>query len=582
MKTLVQSKLKKFKYHIALVAITASLFAPTLNYPFVWDDKELIVNNPALHNIDTLKDSLSRNYLHAITNDNRDIPFYRPINTAILYFEYQLFGTNVRGYRIFQYLLHCITVLLVFIAFKRILHWFLHPAESESDHSQEGGIPFASAAAALLFTTTPYCIDSVLFISNLGDIIVLPCLIATIGAHARWTESGKVKYLAAIIFFTIIAIFSKETGVLIPVFLLFTLISRRFRNRKSLLSLAVSVVVLGIYIAIRAKVLQGSMDIHLQTAVIRFPADFFTALFLSIFPCSLSLITSMSVYAGAPYFWLLFPLLILIAVKLRVSSVIAAGLVFWSVAVAPSLLLLQTSGEFASRYLYIPSVGLALAGAFLLLKYPKYSKFFFAGIVLTFALLSFIRIQAWKSELSLWQAEYQINPNHPHTVFNTGFAYENQGNYSKALALYLKAHDKAKKRRLAPIQAIALERIASVLLHKYNDPERAKRNLKLSVAVFPTFSAWYSLGLIYAEQDRNYAAALSAFKSAEKLKSNSFPICLAIAGALGGLKRFEEARAYLDLAERLGSYSEEQKREAKQRRNEILEYETHLGSSNNK
>ena len=106
-----------------MVAATVLIYANSLNGAFVFDDTKQIVGNPALH--------AWSNIFRAFTSDvwsfqretlTADIPppYYRPLFTAYLTLNYQLFGLWEPGWHLMNLLVHTASTVAVYFLLKRL------------------------------------------------------------------------------------------------------------------------------------------------------------------------------------------------------------------------------------------------------------------------------------------------------------------------------------------------------------------------------------------------------------------------------------------------------------------------------
>src|SRR5438552_16961993 len=124
-----------------IVAATVLAYANSLSGAFVFDDTKQIVGNPALRS--------RSNVLRAFTSDvwsfergtlTKDIPppYYRPLFTAYLTLNSEIFGLWEPGWHLMNLLVHCGATVAIFFLVKRL-----------------SGERLIAALAALLFGVHP-------------------------------------------------------------------------------------------------------------------------------------------------------------------------------------------------------------------------------------------------------------------------------------------------------------------------------------------------------------------------------------------------------------------------------------------
>lgn len=186
---------------ILLALIVAALLphAWGLRNTFVFDDRGVIVNNPAVTGMD-LKSIWTKSYWPNRTDTN----LYRPLTSTTFALDWKLGGGHASLFVAVNLLLHIVTTLVAF----RLLR-ALFPRK-----------PGMAAAAALLFAIHPLHVEAVVGI--VGRAELMAALFSLIG-YVVWLEaerdrSDRRRLLAAGMWF--LALLSKESAVMLPVVLL--------------------------------------------------------------------------------------------------------------------------------------------------------------------------------------------------------------------------------------------------------------------------------------------------------------------------------------------------------------------------
>src|SRR5215470_8621865 len=195
---------------LGAIIITAVLYCRDLQYDFLLDDIPLILLNQTI--------SSWRNWKAVLVNQifplDTGIPMaihYRPVYVFWLMLNHQLFGGVLPWWHMTSLLLHLLAVFLVYrtglLLFKR---------------------PWTATLGALLFALHPIHPESVTYVSASTDILVTVFFLGSFLTYYRFREE-KISpvYWAASIVFGALAVFSKETGFMVPLALLaFELIGR--------------------------------------------------------------------------------------------------------------------------------------------------------------------------------------------------------------------------------------------------------------------------------------------------------------------------------------------------------------------
>jgi tetratricopeptide (TPR) repeat protein len=191
-----------------LIVVTAIVFFNSLNGQFLYDDWFQIERNPTLHSWSNLPKMFTESVWQFMDSGNSQAvgPYYRPIFNASLLINYQLFGLNVVGWHLFSILLHIGTTLFVYVLARK---W--------------GICQTVSAVAALLFAVHPVHSEAVAWASSTPDILTGFFTLAALICYESARKAEKINWfwMTASLICTLLAMGSKETGVLIPIFFVF-------------------------------------------------------------------------------------------------------------------------------------------------------------------------------------------------------------------------------------------------------------------------------------------------------------------------------------------------------------------------
>jgi protein O-mannosyl-transferase len=131
---------RRWTAYTILLAVTISLYVPTLYFGFVWDDTAYIRTNFWIWSLDWV-------HLRAIWS-NTYLGHYAPIHHTFLALIYRFFELNPLGYHLGQVLIHSACVVLLFALMKKV----------ES--------PRVALLACLLFAVHPTNVETVAWISE--------------------------------------------------------------------------------------------------------------------------------------------------------------------------------------------------------------------------------------------------------------------------------------------------------------------------------------------------------------------------------------------------------------------------------
>ncbi len=172
------------------------------DFAYAYDDKAQILDNPCVHNIHLLGQTLTRP-IWQILGAQPLAGYYRPVSTIAFLICYQLFGARAAGFHLLSLLLNAGVVLLLFGVAARLF----------TDRR-------AALAAATIYALLPVHVEVVAWISASMDLemtlfylLAFWCFLSLEdrnGARAFWMSAGmSVSYACALL--------SKEPAVTLPV-----------------------------------------------------------------------------------------------------------------------------------------------------------------------------------------------------------------------------------------------------------------------------------------------------------------------------------------------------------------------------
>jgi tetratricopeptide (TPR) repeat protein len=537
----------------ALVVLTAALYAPSLGHPFVWDDSLLLEGNPRATSSSAWGTAITSHYLELFSGATRQSAYYRPLSLSVLLVELRLFGDNPTGYRIVHALWHLLNGVLLFFAARRLL--------AERSASARSGALLGGALAAALFIALPYAADTVLFLTDVGDPMVLTALLLAAFAFESLRNSGRLVLAAAVGGCTLAGLLCKETAIAIPAVIAVQHLLRRTgaSDRHAAIGIAASGLALAAYLVLRGLVIGGGLDLSVATAATRYPEALAAALRFAIAPYPLVLEQRLGgedalIWTVAGALSLVAAVAAIVLLRRRYPEQIAAG-VAWILIVSPSLLAPTDLPAFAPRYLYVPAAALVLLLAPVLGRRSWPVRAVAVGLVITLGLLTAVRVGTWGDPLTLWSHEVEQDPDRPAALIHLAGALENNGQHRDALAVSGRAATLCEASGANRLAAIARTNRARLLADKLGRPDRAMEELSLAARADGTYAdAFLQAGLIHA-RDRRWDKAEQSFRRARELTPYSIPAATGLAGALAAQGRTAAALAELHRAAELAEGS---------------------------
>lgn len=387
---------------------------------------------------------------------------YRPLLLLSLAFDARLFGDWLRGYHLVNIFLHAVATLLVYGLARLLLR-----RTAVAEHTTSAG-RFA-LLAALVFAVHPIHTEAVNSIFNRSDILV-----TIFGGAGLWwllqaRDARPARAWAGLGVCYLLAMFSKESGIILPGLAVAWIIMLEpgpwtARVRKCLPVLWLLLPML-LFLWLRGQALaqptaldstaargvDGAVDLLTSARVpgwrtlLDAAGVAGLALKLMVWPHPLLLYREQLALR-----WEVVALVLQLALAgLAIVSYrrkrygLMLGLVFFYVAFLPSSRLLgfgPIEPHLAERYLYFPSVGLAVLLAFALRAMSR--RF---GLRLTLALtmlalvlmtpLTWGRNAQWNSEILLFETDLANGGGNTQLIRLLTGAYLEQGNYSRVVEI---------------------------------------------------------------------------------------------------------------------------------------------------
>ncbi len=412
-----------------LLLLIFATYAQSIGFEFVYDDIALIVTDKLIRSPENIPSILMQEFKLSAENTG----YYRPLVPVIDTLVYMVFGASPIWFHFLNIVSHLIVTVLVYFLALRVL-------------SSAAGALFAAA----IFGLHPINTETVAFVSSKNNIIcgifVLSSFILFLSSRQRGAKEGRY-LLAASSLFLFLGTLSKEFALMIPFALFaFEFLNGRLRHRRDLLAYIPLVVVVAVYLALRALVLRDSpgASFALETIHVRMAAmlDVLVSyLRLSFIPVSQRALYTFKLIPGplTAVSGILLALVIYAAFSHRWRGVAGFPAAWFFLFLMPVMNIIMVSGSpMADRYLYIPVIGAALfSGAI----YERLGSRGLASAVAMFVLVSFVvltlmRIPVWKDNDALYSHMIETESMHWKGWYNLGMIRYEQGDHKEARRLW--------------------------------------------------------------------------------------------------------------------------------------------------
>ncbi|MBQ3835436.1 MAG: glycosyltransferase family 39 protein [Elusimicrobia bacterium] len=395
MKSFIKNHFNLFAFIIFSVVIFG-LYSNSLFFDWTfYDDDVLIVDKQDYLSFSNIKNILT-DTVFGLESDK----FCRPVLNLSFLFEKYLYGTNPFGYHLTNILLHLLCVFFLYLTLAL-----------RYDKKK-------TFVLCLLFAVHPVLVQAVSWIPGRNDTLLTLFIILSFYFLIKYLDtlnsqpsalSPKLLSFSAHILFFILALFTKETAILAPLFYIIFLFFIRFRRFSAVVLLYI--IISAGYLFYRSFVLSYQTQtvhpyIFVDSFITSFPAV--TKYIANIlFPIKL---TVFSTVVSADYILcaLVFLIFVLLFLKFREYKynfkIILFGFLWFLLFLVPTFIL--PYNQFYDHRIYLSLAGILLSLSEIIKNYNEnFSKK--AVVVLTiffvlFSLISFTHCQKFKNRDVFW------------------------------------------------------------------------------------------------------------------------------------------------------------------------------------
>ncbi len=509
---------------VVLALVLAALsYVNTLRFQFVYDDLPQIVSNPRVHSWQ----HAPRLFVEHVWSQFSGQPgnYYRPLFELWLVINYSLFGLNPAWWHASTVAVHLLVMLMVYLLARRVT----------SDR-------LTAAMATVIYGLHPTHIETVAWVSGVTEPLLAVFVIGSFLCYARSRDHRphQAWWRAASVAAFGLAMLCKETGVMVPV-LLFAydrlILAPHVEERETALSLArryAPYAVIGLaYLAMRHYVLRGLGFPEAKPwldVVLTLPSFLWFYVHALVWPVGLSVFhdTPLVHTPGLSNFVL--PLagvaaaVAALAWASRRSRAVAFGSWWLAVLMVPPI-----AGIYAfiaedlvhDRYLYLPSVGFAIALAWAIRGIKSGGEELYGAprvpmiitLVLGCALAAATAMQNvyWANDLILYAHACQAAPRNVVAINHLANEVYKRRRYDDAMRLY------SESLQIKPDNWETHFALGITLYELGKFPE-AQQQLETAIPLLPNNAdQYYYLGLTqlqlaaYAPAEANFRKAVEMF-----------------------------------------------------------------------
>ena len=480
------------------------------NFSYLDDNVLILGNQYFLSNLTNIFQSFLKD---VFLSSNHLAFYYRPLMTVSFIFNYQIGGINPFIYHFTNVALHLLSASLLFIFLQKL------------DYRKELAFLFS-----LIFLVHPALTQAVSWIPGRNDSLLLVFILATFIFFIKYLENQKTKNLVWSLIFFGLALFTKESAILILPIMFFYLYfihqEKKLPFRKFYFFIW-SIGIVGLWAILRYFTLKDSASLTIsemfKSVYFNFPAvlQFIGKIF---FPFNLSVLPIMQdttfIYGILALLLLIF---LLFFTKTKRWNFILFGFGWFLAFLLPSFIRPNSAlvADFIEHRLYVPIIGIfivLLETDFLKkIDLKKRSVLIIAGIlILVFSIIVLIYSRNFKDKMAFWKNAAENSPHYPLAHRNLGAMEYLNGDLVNA--------EKEYKIALAenPTEQMAHNNLGLIYADE-NKLAEAEDEYKKEIEINPYYdNAYYNLGLLYW-QEKKYDEAISNWKKTLEINPN-YPV----------------------------------------------------------
>lgn len=436
---------KVYRLQILVIFLTTFLlYGNTLWNGYAVDDTIVIVkNNLTKQGFDGISEIMKTDAFYGFFGD--DYKFvaggrYRPLSIVTFAIEYELFGLNPAVSHFNNIWLYGLTCIMVFIVLANLF-------KTEKLKEFQLTIPFI---AAMIFAAHPIHTEVVANIKGRDEIMGMLGAVLTLWASIKFVDTDKKQFLIATVVFWLLALFSKENAITFLAIVPLTLYFFKKPNVRQYATLAVLLLIpAAIYLLVRKDVTgvdinQNSTEIlnnpfvHAslaeQYATVAFTFGEYIRLLIFPHPLTYDYYYNQVPIIGWSSPKAIIPFFINLAILgyglygLKTKNKIAYGILFYFITLSIVSNILFTVGiAMNERFVFMPSMGVSIIFAILLVKLTNYIKDkdtsynkiknppvligMLALMMVGYTVKTITRNMDWKNDFTLFAADVQNSPN---------------------------------------------------------------------------------------------------------------------------------------------------------------------------
>lgn len=489
------SKLHPIYLYISVCVIGFFVHARSLFFDFTYfDDNVLVLNNlPFLQNIQNVFTSFSQEVFHVL---HSSAAYYRPILTISFMPDAMIGGSS-------PFMYHFTNVALHLIATAALLKLFLTLRYSRT----------LSVFLVMVFTVHPVLSQAVAWIPGRNDSLLTIFVVISFTAFVHYLDGRSLRSLFLSCIFFALAIFTKETALLLSGICILYLFLHAEYKRKVLISPILGWACIGaVWVFLRQRALVNPIPMTssdmVQSVWNNLPA-FIQLLGKAFFPFNLSVLP---IIQDTSFVWGILASLIMGALFVHAIlsrrgkslRMVVFGFIWFGAFLLPSFIRPNPTivADFIEHRLYLPLVGLGIILAesdiwrHVRESHQSLLMIFAGGILMVFVGITFIHESNFSNRMTFWTNAATTSPHSPLAQRNLGAMYYLAGDIDMAEQYYLKSLVLNKNEQM-------VNNNLGLIYAKRGENLKAEEAYKRELAINPFYdNVHYNLGLLYYQLGR--------------------------------------------------------------------------------
>jgi tetratricopeptide (TPR) repeat protein len=506
---------------LVLVLAVLGVFGQTVGFGFVnYDDGENVYDNPVV-----AKGLSARAVGWAFTH--KQVANWIPVTTLSHMLDCDLFGLHAGGHHLVNVLLHAANAVLLFLVLLQL-----------------SGSLWRSAFVAGLFALHPLRAESVAWVSERKDVLCAFFFILTIWAYTRYaagfkvqSPKSKVYYALALVLFAF-GLMAKPMVATLPFVLL--LLDYwplgRLHNRQEFLPLVREKIPLFVLAAgscmaavlVPGLVVSQARQLPILERLGNALVSYMVYLRQMVYPTKLAIPYPLApngqpMWKVCAAFVLLAAITAVVVACRKKRPCLLVGWLWYLGMLLPVIGIIQISHDaaHADRYTYLPAIGLAIAGIWVVADWSAGSKprqVILGGLMIAVIGASgfrgYVQTSYWQDDHTLWTHALACNPNNSVALNNVGYAFYQSGDSTNAIACYRQAL------QVRPDFALAHGNLGVALFGR-GDVPHAIAEYRKALEFDPDYAdAHMNLGVALGKSGQ-FEEAFEHYRKAQEIKPNS-------------------------------------------------------------